>query len=121
MPACRPRPRPEGSRGGRMRLVSWDDLSLHFFKGCSSNLRTNNSNPSDCSKILPATGTVLWQELTVLPLTRIVIESPRQRHSTRVHSPTGLSTSCLPRVSSSSLYWGSWLAHQSWPCVNVRD
>ena len=50
-------------------------LSSHFFKGCSSNLRTNSSNPSDCSRILPAEGETSWAALTVWPLTRIVIRS----------------------------------------------
>ena len=56
---------------------------------------------------------------TVVPLTRTVIRSPSQRHSTRVHSPSGLSTSSLPRVSSSSLKSGSCRDHQSWPPVKI--
>src|SRR5205823_3749865 len=43
----------------------------------------------------------------------------RQTHSTFVHSPSGLSTSSLPRVSSSSLKSGSCLFHQSCRLVNT--
>src|SRR5215472_10808747 len=45
---------------------------------------------------------------------------PWHRHSRRVHSPRGLSTSFLPRVSSSSLKSGSWRDHQSCPPVKTR-
>src|SRR4051794_31629414 len=43
---------------------------------------------------------------------------PSHTHSTRVHSPSGLSTSFLPRVSSSSLKSGSCSDHQS--CLLVK-
>src|SRR5262249_6576651 len=56
----------------------------------------------------------------VLPLTITVMRLPAHRHSTRVHSPTGLSTSFLPRVSSSSLKSGSWRNHHSCLLVKTR-
>src|SRR5262249_22976813 len=46
---------------------------------------------------------------------------PAQRHSTLVHSPSGLSTSCLPRVSSNSLKSGSCSDHHSCPLVKARS
>src|SRR5262249_62152040 len=55
-----------------------------------------------------------------VPLTLTVIVLPSQTHSTRVHSPRGLSTSCLPRVSSSSLKSGSCCVHHSCPPVKTR-
>src|SRR5262245_19687142 len=45
---------------------------------------------------------------------------PWHTHSTFVHSPRGLSTSCLPRVSRSSLKSGSCFDHHSWRFVKVR-
>src|SRR5437763_1575781 len=56
----------------------------------------------------------------MVPLTRTVIVLPAQTHATRVHSPRGLSTSCLPRVSSNSLKSGSCCDHQSCPLVKTR-
>src|SRR5215467_1609544 len=55
-----------------------------------------------------------------VPLTLTVIVLPSQTHSTRVQSPRGLSTSCLPRVSSNSLKSGSCRDHQSCPPVKTR-
>src|SRR5262245_48838264 len=54
------------------------------------------------------------------PLTLTVIVLPSQTHSTRVQSPRGLSTSCLPRVSSNSLKSRSCRDHQSCPPVKMR-
>src|SRR5262249_44671077 len=91
--------------------------SDYFWTGCSSNVRTNSSNPSDWSKILPAAGKTSEHSLTVWPLTRTVTRGPAHRHSTRFHSPGGFSTSSRPRVSSSSLKSQSCFDHQSWPRV----
>src|SRR6266849_6854336 len=58
--------------------------------------------------------------MTVVPLTQTVIRPRSHMHSTRVHSPKGLSTSSFPRVSMTSLKSGSWSDHQSCRLVKTR-
>src|SRR5262249_4300531 len=51
-----PSPEREGGHAVSLAHASGSDGVAHFFSGCSSNLRKYISNPSDCSRILPAAG-----------------------------------------------------------------
>jgi hypothetical protein len=61
----------------------------------------------------PEDGKTSVASFTWTPFTQTDRRFPSEMHSTRVHSPGGLSTSFFPRVSRSSLKSGSWFDHQN--------